>query len=1164
MSSESTPVVIIDYDNPSGFYWDVSTITTKVVYEYGRNRPFALAEVVVKKAYFNSDTLYWNKVARCPTDSDGKVILPNIVLGETTIHIEAYGESYNMYIEKMTSNDDYITLLCYNSAYKLKSAIYLSSLTNVIFDGTNYYLEIDPINPLTKSKEPTPDNRVVLKYDMYISNTQKSTLLLNCIVTGSSVMVDYIEGKGSDIFRFIAVKGAGYDVGNCIIDEGFSYNYKIIDDVIKNEYTEDDVRQMKSVTPYITPSDDMVKLRVNYLCWDVLKALGYLSNRYPFFYDHAYFVDYNNSAYCNTFKEMKLDYGVDEKGLNKSYTIDTDGNYQALNIYAIVDSLDQGTTYVMSGQEVVSENHSEYVHITDAVHPVEGKQIVFPYPESYDNNVFSNDDRNTLSRKLALQRMTTYYRPLDCIQFTISEIDAGGDNLKIDGIVFDESELPVAPASGTIYQVTDGLMNTYYIYQSADGWQPYTFATYSNTRKSRFDVYTCIDDLTDAQNNIHMVNAPLSYVQLSWPECVTTLSFGNPEFIDSAWQLANLEQGNETSVAEGTTDLSISDRQAAKIVVGNQTLSDLNDDRTGFTGLILEKNRDKELYRLAGYNDGELEAFFDSKGRILSGNASFSDSGETILSQGVMIDHNGIVITGGGDGRYVTYTEDGGKKVVDGNTFNYKSGSIGYVVLNGSGITTYDKNGTVKCYMDTNGVIHGTIATFSENTSYADRAGSADTATTANSATRADIADTATNATNAENANHANNATNAENANNANNATNAENANNANNADNATNAENAVYATTAGYADTSGESSSAITKYVEIDANGLRTYSVSGRTKTLQCQVDSTGNIKAGGGRVRLNKDGIFTYKNASDTTPVCYIDTNGRIVGTSAVFATNSDYATSSGSADTATTADSATTAGSADSADVAYSSSTNYVVIDSRGLRTYSSTSHSASTLQCEVGSNGKITAGAGNVTIGADGIAVKPKSSFASYFNLKHSKGSIPLCIDETGNYPRFWFGSMDSRGRGPDRKLETQFGMGKIHFDADLTTIRGTYISALTNYNLPNYEYGTGFTWYIDIGESLMYSGQTPEVFRICGGFNTNSSAGSTTISFSSAFSHVYGASCTTGRTDSSGKGNDYVSALSNTSVTFKHDGGGPGFSWLAWGIAQTSYSHYTGS
>ena len=49
MSSESTPVVIIDYDNPSGFYWDVSTITTKIVYEYGRNRPFALAEVVIKK-----------------------------------------------------------------------------------------------------------------------------------------------------------------------------------------------------------------------------------------------------------------------------------------------------------------------------------------------------------------------------------------------------------------------------------------------------------------------------------------------------------------------------------------------------------------------------------------------------------------------------------------------------------------------------------------------------------------------------------------------------------------------------------------------------------------------------------------------------------------------------------------------------------------------------------------------------------------------------------------------------------------------------------------------------------------------------------------------------------------------------------------------------------
>ena len=1059
MSSESTPVVIIDYDNPSGFYWDVSTITTKVVYEYGRNRPFALAEVVVKKAYFNSDTLYWNKVARCPTDSDGKVILPNIVLGETTIHIEAYGESYNMYIEKMTSNDDYITLLCYNSAYKLKSAIYLSSLTNVIYDGTNYYLEIDPINPLTKSKEPTPDNRVVLKYDMYISNTQKSTLLLNCIVTGSSVMVDYIEGKGSDIFRFIAVKGAGYDVGNCIIDEGFSYDYKIIDDVIKNEYTEDDVRQMKSVTPYITPSDDMVKLRVNYLCWDVLKALGYLSNRYPFFYDHAYFVDYNNSAYCNTFKEMKLDYGVDENGQNKSYTIDTDDNYQALNIYAIVDSLDQGTTYVMSGQEVVSENHSEYVHITDATHPVEGKQIVFPYPESYDNNVFSNEERNTLSRKLALQRMTTYYRPLDCIQFTISEIDAGGDNLKVAGVVFDESELPVAPASGTIYQVTDGLMNTYYIYQSADGWQPYTFATYSNTRKSRFDVYTCIDDLTDAQNNIHMVNAPLSYVQLSWPECVTTLSFGNPEFIDSAWQLANLEQGNETSVAEGTTDLSISDRQAAKIVVGNQTLSDLNDDRTGFTGLILEKNRDKELYRLAGYNDGELEAFFDSKGRILSGNASFSSDGVT-LESGVMIDHTGIVITGS-KGNYVEYTESGGTKVTNLSDYTMSTDgtSTGTIVLNGSGMTTRNSSGTIQCEVTTEGKIS---------------AGSGKVVLGANGISINDI-----------------------------------NGNTQLTSDN-----------TNGLKTAKGS--------VTINSEGLTTWNSSG---VRQCYVGSNGIFYAGGGKVRLDSAGL---KIMSGNSVLCRADANGIYSENQAVF-------------------------------------------IDDEGLKTFDSGGY----LQCQVGVDGAMTAGAGNVKLDSSGVTISHSSGITAgdtylRFEAGTSKfviGSVDSLVYFGPNYKALGLYCLDSIGN-IDNASQILMRSHILGADSNILFNDGKYVTCITDANFPTSttELDDTYSWYyaLDTCYNTVTGGFKGIVFIECGGYLNNLSATNSIVEYGIEIPYVLGATATTIRSTSSGNGNDYVYDVGTTRMGIKHEakaGNGidgttlkkGGVYWRVWGYTTKNLS-----
>lgn len=1075
MSSESTPVVIIDYDNPSGFYWDVSTITTKIVYEYGRNRPFALAEVVVKKAYFNSDTLYWNKVARCPKGSDGKVILPNITLGETKIHIEAYGESYNMYIEKMTSNEDYITLLCYNSAYKLKSALYLSSLTNVFSmlvpvkdESTSetvmvkkYYLESDPLNPLNLL--PSEDNRLRLEYVLNISDTQYHSIIINCIlIDASTIKVDYIEGLSSDIFRFVAINGAGYDAGNCIVDEGYSYNYNIFykegTDLILNEYTEDQIRQIKSTTPYIIPSDDYVKLRVNYLCWDVIKALGYLSNRYAFFYDRAYFVDYNNSAYCNIFEEMSLDYGVDEFGESKSYTIDSKKFREPLDIYAIVDSLDQGTTYVMSGQEVASENHSEYVYITDAVHPVEGTQIVFPYPESYNLDASSNQTRDKLTRKLALERLVTNYRPLDCIQFTISEIGSGSDDFTPSGIVTSYDELPSDQPVETIYQVTDGLMNSYYVYRST-GWEPYTFATYTNTRKSRFDVYSCIGKLVDKQNNIEMENAPLSYVQLSWPECVTTLSFGNPEFIDSAWQLANLEQGNETSVAEGTTDLSISDRQAAKIVVGNQTLSELNDDRKGFTGLILEKNRDKELYRLSGYNNGQLEAFFDSKGRILSGNASFKPdgSGELVLDSGVMIDHNGITITGS-KSNYVEYDVDSnGNKITNLSDFTMSTNgsSTGTIVLNGSGMTTRNSSGTIQCEVTTEGKIS---------------AGSGKVVLDANGISIKDI-----------------------------------------NGNTQLTSDDYTGLTTA-----KGS--------VTIDSDGLTTRNSSG---VRQCYVGINGIFYAGEGKVRLDSAGL---KIMSGSSVLCRADANGIYSENEAVF-------------------------------------------IDNEGLKTY----NSSGILQCQVGVDGAMTAGAGNVKLDSSGVTISHSSGITAgdtylRFEASTSKfvmGSVDSLVYFGPNYKALGLYCLDSSGN-IDNKSQILIRSSILGADSNILLDEGKYVTCTTDANFPlgksDLEDNSGnpisYTWYYTLGTcyNTVTGGFSGIVFMECGGYLKTTSAGQSTVEFPIEFATFLGANATTIRSTFSGNGNDYVYDASTTGMSIKHDGKDEdkdkdrkgGVYWRAWG------------
>lgn len=833
MSSESTPVVIIDRDNPTGYYWDASEITTKVVYEYGRNRPFAYAEVSFKRTYFYSTDLYWNTAPHCPKDNSGVAIPPNIVLGTTTIHIEAYGQSYDMIIDDKEDVEDYVVLKCYNKAYKLRSAIYLSSLcamTGTVSGSTiTCYFASDPSNSIGTAT--VTNNRFAISYN--IDST--SSVTFNCILDSKkNIIVDFIEGVGSAIFKFISVKALGFTPENCVCDKGFSYGYDAYAPTIGTSYAQADMQLIKNA-PKIA-GEDVVKLRVNYICWDLIKALGYLSNRWPFFYDKAYFVDYNDSNYCNKMYAMRLDYGVDDKtGENLSYTqAEEGGASKGLDIYHIVESIDQGTSYVQSSQIVNSENHSERVIISDASREVNGTEVVFPYPETYDSSKFDNTTRDELTRKLAFEKLATFFKPLDCVQFTISEMNGDISNVIPDVIATSFSDLPSTANNGDIGLVTDGLMKTYYQYDASateDKWKLYVYATFSNTRDTRFSVYTCIANLDDIQNNVKMQDAPLSYVQLSWPECMTTFTFGNPEFIDSAFISGKLEQNSVVSVVDGTTDLSISDKMSAKIVVGNQTLSELDDDRTGFNGLIMEKNRNSELYRLAGYNNGTLEAYFDSQGRILSGNAEF---GSGNLISGVMIDHNGITIAGSTDEKYVPYeTDSSGNNNVDANTYQIQAGGV---------------NGGI----------------------------------------------------------------------------------------------------------------------VKLDKYGLRTYSTS---NVLQCSVGTDGAISAGGGRVKIGPNGLSTYD--SNNNRVCYVGTDGQFVGIKATYAN---------------TAGSATSADNADNAGYASSAGGGYVVVDYNGLRTYSSTTHAGNTLQCSVGSDGKIVAGAGAVQLDKTGF-----NTYDTSGNLRTSIGT-----------------------------------------------------------------------------------------------------------------------------------------------------------------------------
>ena len=60
--SVSEPLIKLYDPNDSSRYWDISRIATSINIAYGRNQPFAVAEVVVKKAYFTSIQNYWGEV----------------------------------------------------------------------------------------------------------------------------------------------------------------------------------------------------------------------------------------------------------------------------------------------------------------------------------------------------------------------------------------------------------------------------------------------------------------------------------------------------------------------------------------------------------------------------------------------------------------------------------------------------------------------------------------------------------------------------------------------------------------------------------------------------------------------------------------------------------------------------------------------------------------------------------------------------------------------------------------------------------------------------------------------------------------------------------------------------------------------------------------------
>lgn len=207
---------------------------------------------------------------------------------------------------------------------------------------------------------------------------------------------------------------------------------------------------------------------------------------------------------------------------------------------------------------------------------------------------------------------------------------------------------------------------------------------------------------------------------------------------------------------------------------------------------------------------------------------------------------------------------------------------------------------------------------------------------------------------------------------------------------------------------------------VILDKNGLRTYSYDYVDKkpnstdydyykyTLQCEVNTKGELIAGANTYKLDAAGLsYNFPTKGWGTLLYYDDKKEKTVLNGSIYVENAQIDSLSADKITSGTLNASTSiqvgtganaiaisgAGSITGNGFKLNSSgleltkgsinMPYVVIDETGLRTYNSTTHNDTTLQCSVGSDGRFSAG-DDVYLDKTGLHVSGKSSSISIYD------------------------------------------------------------------------------------------------------------------------------------------------------------------------------------
>lgn len=356
---------------------------------------------------------------------------------------------------------------------------------------------------------------------------------------------------------------------------------------------------------------------------------------------------------------------------------------------------DNGEGYTISSQSVEADNYKATIYNIDTKASKAGSVIFLPFS---DAGVGLNLYRNRMAKICAYNTLVERFKFENNIMYGVSEFvsippsynprDIDSDNysrtyfLSMDELISFKSLKD--PEEGDIAIIDDGLIEEIYKCTNTGAVEDVWTILDSEDEGISGDVlipkhplYAVSKEIRDNFNGITLHNAPIGLIVRSYPEYTTSLLWGNSDTMDLIAQTKDLQDSVRSSSTSGNEDTKISNKFASRLVVGNMTLDELannNDSRHGYTGLIMEKNVGSALYRLSGYNNGTLQAEFDSKGRITAGTG---DNRITMDERGLVIGDADTPLddTIGPEGPPGPATDTGE-----------------YVILNNSGISVVDNN----------------------------------------------------------------------------------------------------------------------------------------------------------------------------------------------------------------------------------------------------------------------------------------------------------------------------------------------------------------------------------------------------------------------------------------------------------------------------------------